>query len=75
MVFLYPKVFDGNTAMNTPVTATFPYVIMATKIKVRPTEWVTYIAMRLEIRGCPGKALISKVNTSQKERLHYFRGQ
>ncbi|XP_038059996.1 lactadherin-like [Patiria miniata] len=48
------KVFKGNTNANgdTPVTNLFDESVVATVVRIEPTEWKTAAALRLELLGC-----------------------
>ncbi|XP_038060000.1 retinoschisin-like [Patiria miniata] len=48
------KVFIGNTDANgdTPVTNWFDESVVATLVRIEPTEWITAAALRLELLGC-----------------------
>ena len=50
------QVFKGNTNQNTIVAGWFPSRVLATFIRIRPTEWHNGICMRFELLGvgCPG---------------------
>ncbi|XP_071795634.1 coagulation factor VIII-like [Asterias amurensis] len=47
-----PQTFIGNTDGNTPVTNIFQQPIQARYIRIRPTAWVTYPDLRIELLGC-----------------------
>ena len=49
------QIFEGSSDKDTPVASFFPSTIMATLLKIRPTEWNTIISMRFEILGCKGR--------------------
>ncbi|XP_038059931.1 retinoschisin-like [Patiria miniata] len=46
------KVFIGNTDGNTPVTNLFDEIVVATVVRIEPTEWYSYATLRLELLGC-----------------------
>ncbi|XP_038059999.1 retinoschisin-like [Patiria miniata] len=48
------KVFIGNTNAtgNTPVTNLFDESVVATVVRIKPTDWETVAALRLELLGC-----------------------
>ncbi|XP_038059952.1 retinoschisin-like [Patiria miniata] len=48
------KVFIGNTNANgnTPVTNRFDESMVATVVRIEPTDWETVAALRLELLGC-----------------------
>ncbi|XP_038059960.1 lactadherin-like [Patiria miniata] len=46
------KVFIGNTNGNTPVTNLFDESVVATVVRIEPTEWVSGVALRFELLGC-----------------------
>ncbi|XP_038059998.1 retinoschisin-like [Patiria miniata] len=48
------KVFIGNTDANgdTPVTNLFDESVVATVVRIEPTEWKMAAALRLELLGC-----------------------
>ncbi|XP_071795659.1 uncharacterized protein [Asterias amurensis] len=47
-----PQTFIGNTDGNTPVTNIFQQPIQARYIRIRPTAWVKYPVLRIELLGC-----------------------
>ncbi|XP_072037527.1 lactadherin-like [Amphiura filiformis] len=47
-----PKVFTGNTDIDTPVTNMFPAPISVSKIRIHPGAVYRWIHMRIEILGC-----------------------
>ncbi|XP_038060274.1 lactadherin-like [Patiria miniata] len=46
------KVFIGNTDRNTPVTNLFDESVVATVVRIEPTERYARAALRLELLGC-----------------------
>ncbi|XP_038051936.1 retinoschisin-like [Patiria miniata] len=46
------KVFIGNTDGDTPVTNLFDESVVATVVRIEPTGWYGYVALRLELLGC-----------------------
>ncbi|XP_038058774.1 lactadherin-like [Patiria miniata] len=46
------KVFIGNMDYATPVTNLFDESVVATLVRIEPTEWQTGVALRLELLGC-----------------------
>ncbi|XP_038051055.1 EGF-like repeat and discoidin I-like domain-containing protein 3 [Patiria miniata] len=46
------KVFIGNTDRNTPVTNLFDESVVATVVRIEPTERYANAALRLELLGC-----------------------
>ncbi|XP_072040611.1 lactadherin-like [Amphiura filiformis] len=47
-----PKIFAGNTDIDTAVTNIFPESIIASIVRLRPTEWHHTIHVRMEWLGC-----------------------
>ena len=52
---IVPKVFDGVSDRNTPVTRMFPRPVFAESIRINPKEWKEWIAVRFEVLGCDGE--------------------
>ncbi|XP_022083730.1 lactadherin-like isoform X2 [Acanthaster planci] len=46
------KVFTGNSDGNTPVTNTFKASVLATTVRIEPTEWHHNVGLRFELLGC-----------------------
>ncbi|XP_072040271.1 neuropilin-2-like isoform X2 [Amphiura filiformis] len=46
------KTFDANTDRDTIVTITFPKPITASVLRIVPTEWHSWVAIRFEVIGC-----------------------
>ncbi|XP_038062024.1 retinoschisin-like [Patiria miniata] len=46
------KVFKGNTDHDTPVTNLFDESVVATVVRIEPTEWHTRVRLQLELLGC-----------------------
>ncbi|XP_038068978.1 EGF-like repeat and discoidin I-like domain-containing protein 3 [Patiria miniata] len=46
------KVFIGNTDADTPVTYLFDESVVATVVRIEPTERYAHAALRLELLGC-----------------------
>ncbi|XP_038059582.1 retinoschisin-like [Patiria miniata] len=46
------KVFTGNTDDHTPVTNQFDESVVATIVRIEPTAWDVWVALRLELLGC-----------------------
>ncbi|XP_038060290.1 EGF-like repeat and discoidin I-like domain-containing protein 3 [Patiria miniata] len=46
------KVFIGNYDAYTPVTNLFDESVVATVVRIEPTEWQNGLALRLELLGC-----------------------
>ena len=44
--------FTGNTDADTVVTNLFPDPVVADAIRIRPTAWLKWIHIRMEILGC-----------------------
>ncbi|XP_071795635.1 uncharacterized protein [Asterias amurensis] len=47
-----PQTFVGNTDRNTPVTNIFQQPIQARYIRIRPTAWIGWPDLRIELIGC-----------------------
>ncbi|XP_038060483.1 coagulation factor VIII-like [Patiria miniata] len=45
-------VFIGNTDADTPVTNLFDESVLATVVRIEPTEWDFTVGLRLELLGC-----------------------
>ncbi|CAH1796584.1 unnamed protein product [Owenia fusiformis] len=54
------KLFDGNTDQQTKVSHTFKYPVTARRIRLHPTEWFNFIALRWEVMGCIAKECTSE---------------
>ena len=52
---IVPKVFGGVSDRDTPVTRMFPRPVFAESIRINPTEWMDWIAVRFEVLGCAGE--------------------
>ncbi|XP_022083768.1 lactadherin-like [Acanthaster planci] len=46
------KVFTGNSDGNTPVTNMFKASVLATTVRIEPTEWHHNVGLRFELLGC-----------------------
>ncbi|XP_072043446.1 lactadherin-like [Amphiura filiformis] len=47
-----PKTFNANSDRDTVVSITFPQPISARFLRIIPTEWHTWVALRFEVIGC-----------------------
>ena len=48
------QVFDGISDKNTPVKRMFPDPVSAESIRIHPTAWHGWIAVRFEVLECDG---------------------
>jgi hypothetical protein len=44
--------FDGNTDTNTVVENEFQTEVRAQNVRIDPTDWNNYVAMRFDLGGC-----------------------
>ena len=61
------QVFDGVSDSNTPVTSMFPHPVSAESIRINPTEWSGWIALRFEVLGCDGKYTILRISADYQQ--------
>lgn len=57
--FFHLQYFQGNSDRYTVRTQAFSPPIKAVYFRVMPKGWYSYIAMRLELYGCPESKLVS----------------
>ncbi|XP_022083845.1 uncharacterized protein LOC110975570 [Acanthaster planci] len=60
------KVFIGNTDNSTPVKNLFDESVVATAVRIEPTEWNPWVNLRLELLGCHLGLLSSGVESTAR---------